>query len=155
MRWLPDFFNDLGFGVTLLGFMITIWQILMLKSRQKEIAFATKRAVGRLQTVDHAISISIAREAIYGYKMLAIKGELSLLGQRIPDLKEELYHCRTLCPEQTKNIDQLLDAFRDYQENINQSLINPDDPTFKPVKFCSTLDQTREVFAEAINKCKK
>jgi len=154
MKWVPGYFNDIGFFITFLGFVITIWQILILKSRQKEIKEATTAAVERLSTFDNAIHISRAKESIKNLKSLVMQGLYSLIDPQIPELKEQLHHCKRICPEYGGRIESLLFDLSSIQSRINEILLNPANKDFESGFFCAILDETRDIFAEAIENCK-
>lgn len=156
MKWLPDYFNDIGVLIAIVGFAVTIWQILLLQSRSKAIQLATTTAVNRLETVDHAIRISKSREVINRLKATTKVHDFPSLDRQIQDLKEDLIFCTAICPEVEPLISEAIEALDEVTNQINEVLISPSYATrfnYEPLYF--TLDKVRGVFALAIVKTKK
>jgi hypothetical protein len=154
MRWFAGYFDDIGFVITGLGFGITIWQLLELKSRQKVVETTTNAAMNRLATFDNAMRISKSKEAINHFKSTPGSSQFPFIDQKIPELKEELDYCMTICPEQEVNILDTIQALNSMQSDINKGLINSNkDTDFDFEAFFIVLDDTRDIFTSAIAKC--
>jgi hypothetical protein len=153
MKWLPDCFNDIGVIVTIIGFAVTIWQILSLKSRQKVIEEATNSAIGKLKSFDHALTISKSKEIINRLKSSTDVSQFPYIDQQIQELKNELIYCKSICPENEGTISNTLQALTSIMGSINKVLINPNNRlNFDFELFFLTLDQIRDIFSLAIAK---
>ena len=145
MKWLPEWFNDVGFFVTVLGFAFTIPQIIGIK----------RKIVKKLTRQDNLINIAKNGEIFSETKAFIISENYSLVDKKISELKNVLIACRQVHREKDVDIRELLRSLTDSQQNINRVIINPANKVnFDSELFFSTLDKTRDLFFEVTEKCK-
>jgi hypothetical protein len=145
MQWFPDWFNDVGFIVTFLGFAFTIPQIIGIK----------RRIAKKLSVQDNLINISKSIEIISELKNSVKNGDFSLVDKKISEIKGHLMTCKRVHKEKGNEVIKLLQSLTDSQQNVNKVLINPvNSANFDSELFFSTLDETRDLFAEIIEKCR-
>lgn len=145
MEWMPNWFDDLGFFITFLGFAFGIPQIVGIK----------RRIVRKLSSQDNLISIAKSMEIVGELKDSVNGARFDMVDRKIAEIKGVLITCKRVHWDKEKEIDLLLQSLTDSQQNINEVLVNPaTSDVFDGESFLDTLDETRDLFFEIIEKCK-
>jgi hypothetical protein len=154
MTWFPAYFDDLGFLVTLLGFAITIGQIVRLQNRQKALQIATDAAINHVNNSTNLVVLSRCIKDITEVKTLIQQGKYIEVDGRIGEIKEMLITCNEICPQEHSNsISNQIQLLTSNQRLLNKALINAGNtPAFED--FFTNLDEIRTIFGVAIAICK-
>lgn len=145
MKWFPDWFNDIGFIVTFLGFAFTIPSIIGIK----------RKIAKKLSRQDSLINIGKSIEIINDLKASVKNGNYDLADKKIAEMKGVLITSKRVHSDNEKEVKLLLQSLTNSQQNINRLIINPANiANFDGELFLSTLDETRDLFYEIVEKCK-
>jgi hypothetical protein len=145
MEWLPDWFDDVGFFITFLGFAFGIPQIVGIK----------RKMARKLSGQDNMISIEKSMEIVSEIKVSVNEAKFDMVDRKIAEIKGVLITCKRVHDDKEKEINLLLQSLTDSQQNINEVLVNPaTSGIFDGELFFDTLDETRDLFFEIIEKCK-
>jgi hypothetical protein len=153
MKWFPDYFNDIGFIVTFLGFVFAFWQIWLIRKRQKAINEANEKLIKRINSQDNLLNIKKSIETISELKAFTISKDYTQVDKKVGDLKDVLFSCKRIHKERESEVMMFLKSLTLSQQNINNIRLNSNN-NFEPELFLGTLDQVRDLFSEIIEKCK-
>jgi hypothetical protein len=153
MKWFPDWFNDIGFILTIAGLAFTLWQIMEVGRRQEAIAQAISGTVRRITKADHLVNFTKCHGLIVEFKSLILDKNYQAIDERMPEVKLALDSCRKLYPQESQFILQLLTALTTSQKNLNNLILNRDN-YFDAEAFLATIDGVIDIFGMAIENCK-
>jgi len=153
MQWFPNYFDDIGFMITFVGFVITIWQIIRLQNRQTALRLAVNNALRQQSTYNNISLFTKSIDIISDIKSLVIDKKYSEADKRIAEIKESLFVCEEL--DSIKPIIQThLQLLSNHQSLINKAMLNARN-VYQFDDFLTNLDEIRDTFTKAIIVCKK
>lgn len=153
MKWFPDWFNDAGFVLTIVGLAFTVWQILQVGRRQEMIAQAISGTIRRITKADHLVSLTRSHGLVAEFKTLVLEKNYRAIDERMPEVKLALDNCRKLYPQKSGSILQLQASLTYSQGDLN-NLILDRDFYFDAESFFATIDNVIDIFGMAIENCK-
>ena len=109
MKWLPEWFNDIGFFITFLGFTLTIPQIIGIK----------RRIAKKLSGQDNLVNIAKSMEIVSEVKISVNGAHFDVVDRKIAEIKGVLITCRRIHKDKENEINSLLQSLTENQQNIN------------------------------------
>ncbi len=98
MEWLPDWFDDVEFLITFLGFAFGIPQIIGIK----------RRIARKLSGQDNLISIAKSMEIVSEIKASVNEAKFDMVDRKIAEIKGVLITCKRVHDDKGKEINGLL-----------------------------------------------
>lgn len=153
MKWFPEWFNDIGFILTIAGLSVTLWQIMEVGKRQEAIAQAINGTVRRITKSDQLVNLTKCYGLVVEFKSLILDKDYQAIDERMPEVKLALDNCRKLYPQKSQSISHLLALLMYSQGDLN-NLILDRDYYFDAESFFATVDGIIDIFGMAIENCK-
>lgn len=153
MKWFPDWFNDIGFILTIAGLAFTLWQILEIGRRQEAIAQAISGTVRRITKTDHLVNLTKCYESVIEFKNLVLDKNYQALDEQMPEVKLALNNCKKLYPQESQSISDLLTSLTYSQADLNNLILDRDN-YFDAEGFFTIVDDIIDIFGMAIENCK-
>lgn len=153
MKWFPEWFNDIGFILTIAGLAFTLWQIMEVGRRQEAIAHAISGTVRRITKADHLVNLTKCHALVVEFKSLILDKNYQAIDERMPEVKLALDSCRKLYPQKGQAISHLLASITYSQGDLNNLILDRDN-YFDAEGFFATIDCIIDIFGMAIENCK-
>lgn len=153
MKWFPDWFNDIGFILTIAGLAFTLWQIMEVGRRQEAIAQAISGTVRRITKADHLVNLTKCHGLVVEFKSLILDKNYQAIDEKIPEIKLALDSCRKLYPQKSQSISDLLASLTYSQRDLNNLILDRDN-YFDAEGFFATIDDIIDIFGMAVENCK-
>jgi hypothetical protein len=126
-----DFFNTLCGSFTIVGFIIAIYQLADINTRQEDI----DEALHKMKKIEAIGRITKCKEEIDDFKQHVRSSNFLQVSKNMSELKDELHKAKEVCPQKEPEISRILQRVNTLSGSVNREDATPSNSIDKDSMF--------------------